>query len=56
MILRRIDPERELFLAIALDVYLDFFQQEAVKEIVAEFQIRLLVFDPSTETIITWIN
>jgi hypothetical protein len=35
---------------------LDFFQQEAVKEVVVEFQIRLLVFDPSTETIITWIN
>lgn len=56
MILRQLDPERELFLAIALDVYLDFFQQEAVKEVVAEFRIRLLVFDPSTETIVTWIN
>ena len=56
MILKRIDPDRELFLAIALDIYLDFFQREAVKEVVAEFQIRLLVFDPISEEIVTWIN
>ncbi len=56
LILNRIDPQRELFLAIAHDVYLDFFQQEAVKEILAEFQIRLFVFDPTTAEIVAWIK
>jgi hypothetical protein len=55
-ILKRIDPQRELFLAIAHDIYVDFFQQEAVKEILADYQIRLFVFDPANAEIIAWIN
>lgn len=55
-ILNRIDPQRELFLAIAQDVYADFFQQEAVKEILADYQIRLFVFDPAIAEIVVWIN
>jgi hypothetical protein len=55
-ILKRIDPQRELFLAIAHDIYVDFFQQEAVKEILADYQIRLFVFDPASVEIVAWIN
>lgn len=55
-LLNRLEPERELFLAIAHDIYCDFFQQEAVREILADHHIRLIIFEPSTEEIVAWIN
>src|SRR5437016_3475946 len=45
-LLKRTDPGRELYLAIAEDIYRDFFQQPAIQEIVADHQISLLVFAP----------
>ena len=54
--LKRLNLERELYLAIARDVYQDFFSKPAVQDIVADHQIWLLVFDPDTEEIITWIS
>ncbi len=55
-ILKQINPERILFLAIALDIYQDFFQQPAIQEIIADHQIRLIVFEPETEEIVQWIS
>ncbi|MFN8492336.1 MAG: element excision factor XisH family protein [Caldilineaceae bacterium] len=54
--LKRLQLERELYLAIARDVYQDFFSKPAVQDIVADHQIWLLVFDPETEEIVKWIS
>ena len=54
--LKRISPERELFLAIALDIYQDFFMRPAIQDIVADHQIRLLIFEPEREEVVSWIN
>jgi hypothetical protein len=54
--LERVSPERELFLAIAQDVYEDFFLQPAVQDIVAAHEMHLLVFEPATEEIVQWIS
>lgn len=54
--LKRINPERQLYLAVALDVYQDFFQRPAIQEIIADHQISLLIFEPSSEEIIQWIS
>lgn len=51
-LLNRLEPERELFLAVAHDIFLDFLQQEAVQEILSDHHIRLMVFEPSTEEIV----
>jgi XisH protein len=56
LLLARISPERELFLAIAQDIYEDFFHQPAIQDIVAAHQMRLLVFKPTREDIIAWIS
>ena len=53
--LKRVSPERELFLAIALDVYQDFFQHPAIQEIVVDHHISLMVFDPDAKEVIEWI-
>ena len=54
--LKRVNPERKLYLAIAQDVYQDFFQRPAIQEIIADQQINLIIFDPNLEEIIQWIN
>jgi hypothetical protein len=55
-LLRRTEPDRDLFLAIAQDIYQDFFCLSAVQEILADHEIHLLVFDPDREVVVTWIS
>jgi hypothetical protein len=55
-ILRRISPDRKLYLAISEDVYQDFFQKPAIQDIVSDQTIYLVIFDPDQEVIIQWIN
>ena len=54
--LKRINPERQLYLAIAEDVYQDFFQRPAIQEIIRDHEINLIVFEPKSEEILQWIN
>jgi hypothetical protein len=54
--LKGVNPERKLYLAIAQDVYQDFFQRPAIQEVIKDHQINLLIFEPSTEEIIQWIS
>jgi hypothetical protein len=54
--LKRINPDRTLYLAIAEDVYQDFFQRPAIQEIITDQQINLIVFNPNLEEIIQWIS
>jgi hypothetical protein len=54
--LKRVNPERTLYLAVAQDVYQDFFQRPAIQEVVTDHQISLLVFDPTSEEVIQWIS
>lgn len=54
--LARLSPEREVFLAIAQDIYEDFFRQPAIQDIVEAHQIRLLIFEPTQEVIVAWIS
>lgn len=54
--LRRLSPERELFLAVANDIWQDFFLKPAVQDIIADHQIAILVFNPDTEEITLWIS
>ncbi len=56
LFLERVNPERELFLAIPHDIYLDFFQEPAVQDIVAVHQIHLLVFEPEIQEVVEWIK
>ena len=55
-LLRRIDPDRTIFLAVALDVYETTFQRPSIRDLVADLQIKLVVFDPLKEEIVLWSN
>ena len=54
--LREKEPERQLFLAIPLDIYNAFFSRRFIQTVCAEYQVRLLVFDPSRAEIYAWIK
>lgn len=54
--LKRVNPDRKLYLAIAQDVHQDFFQRPAIQEIITDHQINLLIFEPTLEEIIQWIS
>ena len=49
-------PKQQLYLAIGQKNYDDFFQQVAIKLILAKYQVSLLVIDLEQEEIITWIS
>jgi hypothetical protein len=55
-ILRRVNPDRQLYLAISEEVYQDFFQKPAIQDIVSDQSIHFIIFDPEQEVIIQWIN
>lgn len=55
-ILAEQDPERILYLAIPIDTYSSFFSIKLVQTIVAENNLKLIVYRPQQETITQWIS
>jgi hypothetical protein len=54
--LRKKQSERILYLAVSFDIYDDFFSSSFIQEVIAEHQVRLLIFDPLIEEVVLWIN
>jgi hypothetical protein len=52
--LRKTQPERALYLAIPFDAYRDFFIIQFIQDVIAEYQVKLLIFDPVKEEIVLW--
>lgn len=50
------DPHRQLYLAIPLDAYTTFFAQPFVQRILQHHQVTAVIYDPSTEEVVQWIN
>ncbi len=55
-LLIRINPQYKLYLAIAENIYYDFFQRPAIQDILSDYQINYLIFNPDQEVIVKWIN
>ena len=54
--LKRVNPERKLYLAIDQNAYQNFFLDPAIQEIITDQQINLIVFNPIPQEIIQWIS
>lgn len=54
-ILAQLDPQRVLFLAIREAVYFALFDEPIGQVLLANARLRLLVFDPQREEVVTWI-
>ena len=52
--LRLKEPNRVLFLAIPVKVYRNFFSGELAQLSIAEYNVKLLVFEPDQEEIVKW--
>ncbi len=56
LVLKTIEPERVLFLAIPLDAYEDFFQSTFAQLAINEYQLKLIIYDSEQGGLIQWIN
>ena len=54
--LKRLEPQRRLYLAIPDDVYQDFFSLEPIQEVISDQLVFLIVFNPELEVINQWIK
>ncbi|OUL34338.1 XisH family protein [Nostoc sp. 106C] len=54
--LRRVQPERVLYLAVPLTTYNTFFQLDFPKDMIAENKVKMLIYDVEREVIFQWIN
>lgn len=48
------EPDRELYLAVPHIIYQSFFSLEFIKTSVSTYQIKLLVYQSTTEEIVLW--
>jgi hypothetical protein len=56
LVLKTIEPERLLFLAIPLDSYEEFFQSTFAKLAINEYQLKLIIYDSEKGGLTQWIN
>jgi hypothetical protein len=54
-VLVQVEPDRELFLAIDVEVYDELFMEPIGQLLLNNRRVRLIVFEPFTETIRKWI-
>ncbi|MEM1168886.1 MAG: XisH family protein [Cyanobacteria bacterium P01_H01_bin.35] len=55
-VLRRVEPERCLYLAVSEDTYESFFTLVFTQVAVEENQIKLIIYNPANEVIVEWKN
>lgn len=48
------EPERELFLAVPASTYHKFFQQKIIQKTIERYEVRLIIYDPSKNSIVEW--
>jgi hypothetical protein len=55
-ILELSEPERNIYLAVREEVYLDIFSEPLGQVLLRKKRLKLIVFDSSREIIIRWID
>jgi hypothetical protein len=56
LVLKQIEPERILYLAIPYDTYKDFFNSDFVKLSIQEYALKLIIYDSVKGGLTQWIN
>ncbi len=54
--LQKQEPDRVLYLAIPKETYDSFFALSFIQEVLQQYQVKLIVFQPDNEVIAQWIN
>lgn len=55
-LLAETNPEREIWLAVPLEIFQSQFQRKATQKIVDDLRIKIVVYDIENEVIAEWIN
>lgn len=53
--LEKIEPDRQLYLAVRVPIYETFFQRRFILAAVERYQLRLVVYDVKQEVIVQWL-
>lgn len=53
--LQQVEPERQLYLAVHEEIFVDLFEEPIGQLLLANRQIQLVVFDPTMEVIRLWM-
>lgn len=53
--LDKIEPERQLYLAVRVPIYESFFQRKFIASAVVKYQLRLMIYDVEEEVIRQWL-
>ncbi len=56
LVLRQIEPERTLYLAIPLDTYEELFKTDFVQLAMNEYQLKLIIYNSQNGGLTEWIN
>ena len=48
------EPDRQLYLAVPLEIYETFFQSRFAQAAIQRYQLNLLIYDPVREEILEW--
>jgi hypothetical protein len=54
-VLKEIEPDRELYLAVTEEIFTDLFEEPIGTLLLNKERFRLIVFEPSKEVILKWI-
>ncbi len=54
--LEELEPERNIYLTIPKLVWEDFFQRPFIQKVISVKAVKLIIFDPYSQTIIKWIK
>jgi XisH protein len=52
--LRRLQPDRILYLAISEDIYQEFFLNAFIQEVIADYQVQLLIVSALRQEVTLW--
>lgn len=53
--LEKVEPERQLYLAVRAPVYSSFFQRRFILSAIERYQLRLMIYDVDQEVIQQWL-
>jgi hypothetical protein len=56
IMLKAKDPERKLYLAVPKEAYNTFFQSQLARVAIEEHDLKIIVYNPTLEEIVKWIN
>jgi hypothetical protein len=50
------EPDRELYLAVPVEIYTTFFQSQFAKVATTQHKLKIIVYNPTAEELVKWID